>query len=107
MMKDAFWPMKQKLGIGSEKCMKEWTDILDHFTMNLISERRINIKNGIHNPSIKRGDDGDYDLLTKYIVRAQQEGMDVSDRELRDIILNVTLAGECIIFIVYKFIQAQ
>lgn len=92
-MKDILWPLKKKLGIGSEKRMKECLDILDNFTKNLISERRTNIKNGIHNPSIKRYDDGDYDLLTQYIVRAQKEGVEVSDQELRDIILNVSLAG--------------
>jgi cytochrome P450 len=103
-MKDILWPLKKKLGIGSEKRMKECLDILDNFTKNLISERRTNIKNGIHNPSIKRYDDGDYDLLTQYIVRAQKEGVEVSDQELRDIILNVSLAGEYIMFIVHKFI---
>ena len=104
MMKDILWPLKKKLGIGSEKRMKEWIDTIDHFAMDLISERRTNIKNGIHNPSIKRCDDGDYDLLTQYIVRAQKEGVEVSDRELRDIILNVSIAGEYIIFIIHKFL---
>jgi hypothetical protein len=68
--------------------------------MGLIAERRMNVEKGIHVPATSGASGGaintggDFDLLTKYIEYAQKEKEEVSDRDLRDVILNVMLAGE-------------
>ena len=73
---------------------------IDDFAMGLIAERRMSVEKGIHVPATSGASGGaittggDFDLLTKYIEYAQKEKEEVSDRDLRDVILNVMLAGE-------------
>jgi len=60
----------------------------------------MSVEKGIHVPATSGASGGaittggDFDLLTKYIEYAQKEKEEVSDRDLRDVILNVMLAGE-------------
>ena len=103
---DPLYPMKRRFGIGSEKHTAKLKCTIDDFAMGVIAERRMNVEKGIHIPATSgvsgvsgaggasTTGGGDFDLLTKYIEYAQKEKEEVSDRDLRDVILNVMLAGE-------------
>jgi cytochrome P450 len=98
---DPLYPMKRRFGIGSEKHTAKLKCTIDDFAMGLIAERRMSVEKGIHVPATSGASGGaittgggDFDLLTKYIEYAQKEKEEVSDRDLRDVILNVMLAGE-------------
>ncbi len=86
---DVFFPIKRILGIGSEKTIAESIRTIDDFAMNLITERRSNMGRG-------EQDDGrkSFDLVSKYIDFARKEKKDISDRDLRDIVVSVMFAGE-------------
>ena len=93
--------MKRRFGIGSEKHTAKLKCTIDDFAMGVIAERRMNVEKGIHIPATSGASGtggastgGDFDLLTKYIEYAQKEKEEVSDRDLRDVILNVMIAGE-------------
>jgi cytochrome P450 len=97
---DPLYPMKRRFGIGSEKHTAKLKCTIDDFAMGVIAERRMNVEKGIHIPASGASGTGgastggDFDLLTKYIEYAQKEKEEVSDRDLRDVILNVMIAGE-------------
>ena len=98
---DPLYLMKRRFGIGSEKHTAKLKCTIDDFAMGVIAERRMNVEKGIHIPATSGASGtggastgGDFDLLTKYIEYAQKEKEEVSDRDLRDVILNVMLAGE-------------
>jgi cytochrome P450 len=99
-LSDPLFAMKRRLGIGSEKHTAKLICTIDDFAMGVIAERRMNVEKGIHIPASGASGTGgastggDFDLLTKYIEYAQKEKEEVSDRDLRDVILNVMLAGE-------------
>mmetsp|Transcript_43302 Transcript_43302/g.79256 ORF Transcript_43302/g.79256 Transcript_43302/m.79256 type:complete len:536 (-) Transcript_43302:98-1705(-) len=96
---DVFYPIKRKLGIGSEKLIAESLRTINDFAMDLIAERRINVEKGVHIPTSDHcagkgnGNNGNFDLVSKYIEHAQKENEDISDRDLRDIVVNVMFAG--------------
>jgi len=95
-MSDPLYPMKRRLGIGSEKHTAKLKCTIDDFAMGLIAERRMNVEKGIHIPASANagGEGNNFDLLTKYIEYAQKEKEEVSDRDLRDIVVTVMFAGE-------------
>ena len=99
-LSDPLFAMKRRLGIGSEKHTAKLICTIDDFAMGVIAERRMNVEKGIHIPASGASGTGgastggDFDLLTKYIEYAQKEKEEVSDRDLRDVILSVMLAGE-------------
>jgi cytochrome P450 len=64
------------------------TRIVDEFAMSVIRDRR----NVIH--TNERAADERFDLLTKYIEHAKANGEDLPDKYLRDVLMNVMLAGE-------------
>lgn len=103
---DFLFPIKRMLGIGSERVIAELICQMDDFAMNLIAERRMNMEKGIHSNPVTstsartNGDDkdktrcqGNFDLLTKYIEYAQKANEDLSNKELKDVIVNVMFAG--------------
>ena len=80
--------------------------VLDDFAMDFIAERRSNVEKGLHTPTSdhcvagrhnnnsSHDDYENFDILSKYIEYARKEDEDISDRDLRDIVVNVMFAGE-------------
>ena len=101
---DPLYLMKRRFGIGSEKHTTKLKCTIDDFAMGVIAERRMNVEKGIHIPATSGASGaggaggaggasttgGDFDLLTKYIEYAQKEKEEVSDRDLRDVILQTS-----------------
>jgi len=88
------------LGIGSEKLLAQCLQTVDDFAMDFIAKRRINIEKGIHIPTSDyhragKGDheEGNFDILSKYIEYAEKENEEISDRDLRDIVVTIMFAG--------------
>jgi len=92
---DPLFAIKRKLNIGSEARIAKCKTIVDNFAFQIISERRVNIDQGIHKPKGSSSSelDANFDLLTKYIEHAKKWNEDISDKELRDIVVSVMFAG--------------
>ena len=111
---DPLFPIKRMFGIGREKRVKELVRKIDEFAMNIIKERRMKLRcagnrtqeqgvsalasDGLSaspsNSGSRSKPANNFDLLTKYIEYGQKENESVPEQYLRDIILNVMLAGE-------------
>lgn len=71
------------LRIGSERRLTRCLEVVDAFVWQIVAERRSNLE--------RYEDSGD--LLSLFLSDAQQKGEELSDRYLRDVILNFMLAG--------------
>mmetsp|Transcript_6055 Transcript_6055/g.9176 ORF Transcript_6055/g.9176 Transcript_6055/m.9176 type:complete len:522 (+) Transcript_6055:23-1588(+) len=85
---DPFFEIKKFLNISwRERRIKQLAILVDDFAMSVIRDRRNEI-----NARDKSIDDR-FDLLTKYIEHAENNKEEVSDKYLRDVLMNVMLAG--------------
>ncbi|KAL6861583.1 hypothetical protein ACP4OV_017283 [Aristida adscensionis] len=84
---DILWQLKRFLNIGSEAKLKRNVQIIDSFVMQLIHQKREQMKNGL-----------DYqvreDILSRFIVESEKDPETINDRYLRDIVLNFLIAGK-------------
>ncbi len=93
--REPFFKLKRSFGIGREKRVAEWIRMIDDFTMEFIAERRSNVEKGLHTPTTDFGrEEGNFDILTIFLENAKRENDEVSNKDLRDIVVNVLFAGE-------------
>jgi cytochrome P450 len=86
---DPFFEWKKFFNLSSrERRIKQLTRIVDEFAMSVIRDRRNEIDTN------ERSANERFDLLTKYIEHAKANGEDLPDKYLRDVLMNVMLAGE-------------
>ncbi|KAG9305219.1 hypothetical protein G9A89_010727 [Geosiphon pyriformis] len=77
-----FWPLTEKLTKQGRK-FREARDMLDDFSYQLIKKRRINSDAATKST----------DLLSLYMHSEFENGQALTDKELRDILLNLMIAG--------------
>ncbi|KAK1307297.1 hypothetical protein QJS10_CPA10g00745 [Acorus calamus] len=84
---DLFWKIKRFLNIGSEAALKRNMKVIDDFVFELIRRKREQMNR----------DDGDKskeDILSRLLIESKREPEKMTDRYLRDIILNFIIADE-------------
>ncbi|GMN43030.1 hypothetical protein TIFTF001_012232 [Ficus carica] len=81
---DVFWKLKKFLNIGSEAALKKKTKIINEFAFKLISNKIEQMKNSKDKSSTKRED-----ILSRFLQVTESD-----PTYLRDIILNVIIAGK-------------
>jgi len=84
---DIFWKLKRFLSIGSEAKLKRNIEIIDNFVIQLIHQKREQMKNG-------RDHKAREDILTRFILASEEDPEMMNDRYLRDIVLNFLIAGK-------------
>ncbi|KAG7644328.1 Cytochrome P450 superfamily [Arabidopsis suecica] len=84
---DPFWKLKCFLNIGSESRLKKSIAIIDKFVYSLITTKRKELSKE-HNTSVRE------DILSKFLLESEKDPENMNDKYLRDIILNVMVAGK-------------
>lgn len=84
---DIFWQLKRYLNIGSEAKLKRNIQIINDFVMQLIHQKREQMKNG-------RDYKTKEDILSRFILASEKDPETMNDRYLRDIVLNFLIAGK-------------
>jgi cytochrome P450 len=86
---DPFWKLKRRFQIGDrEKTITKSVAFLNKFTRASIAEKRKNVQ--------RRDVDGDRnakDLLSRWIIKGEEEGINVDDTYLVDVMMNFLIAG--------------
>ncbi|KAF7106206.1 hypothetical protein CFC21_106957 [Triticum aestivum] len=84
---DMFWQVKRQLNIGSEAKLKKNIQIIDDFVMQLIHQKREQMKNR-HDQKARE------DILSRFILASEEDPVTMNDRYLRDIVLSFLIAGK-------------
>ncbi|KQK19699.1 cytochrome P450 704C1 isoform X2 [Brachypodium distachyon] len=84
---DLFWQVKRHLNIGSEAKLKKSIQVIDDFVMQLIHQKREQMKNG-HDHKARE------DILSRFILASEEDPETMNDRYLRDIVLSFLIAGK-------------
>ncbi|XVF54001.1 hypothetical protein PTKIN_Ptkin05aG0146400 [Pterospermum kingtungense] len=84
---DVFWKVKRFLNIGLEAALKRNVKIIDDFIFNLIQCKREQRKN---EKIVKEKED----ILSRFLMESEKDPEKMTDRYLRDIILNFMIAGK-------------
>ncbi|XP_057508986.1 cytochrome P450 704C1-like isoform X2 [Actinidia eriantha] len=84
---DILWKIKRLLNVGLEAVLKQNIEVIDNFVYELIRCKREQMKNG-------KLDRGKEDLLSRFLVESEKDPENMTDKYLRDITLNFTIAGK-------------
>ncbi|KAL0913880.1 hypothetical protein M5K25_017372 [Dendrobium thyrsiflorum] len=83
---DIFWKAKRNFNIGLEAQLKRNLKVIDEFVFQLIQRKREQMESR-HNDKMKE------DILSRFVL-ASQKDTTLTDKYLRDIILNFLIAGK-------------
>ncbi|KAH7692451.1 Abieta-7,13-dien-18-ol hydroxylase protein [Dioscorea alata] len=83
---DLFWKVKRYLNIGIEARLKKNLKVIDGFVFQLIHEKRELMKSGLERDK--------EDILSRFILESERDPETMTDKYLRDIILNFLIAGK-------------
>lgn len=86
---DPFWKAKRVFGLGAEGNIKKQLKILDDFAYRTINRRREAFQSASSGSGLEAGSS----LISWYIREAKKTGKTLSDKELRDVLLNFMVAG--------------
>ena len=79
---DPFFQVKRMFQIGKrERRIKKLKDVIDRYELTFIQDRRVN-----HDPV-------SMDILSRYIYYSNKTGHHISNEDLRDVVMNIMLAG--------------
>ncbi|PIA49824.1 hypothetical protein AQUCO_01300516v1 [Aquilegia coerulea] len=84
---DPFWKLKRFLNIGAEASLKKNIQIIDDFVFQAIRSKREQMKS-------ENGNKVKEDILSRFIIESANDPEHMTDRYLRDIILNFIIAGK-------------
>ncbi|XP_073103168.1 cytochrome P450 704C1-like isoform X2 [Elaeis guineensis] len=84
---DLFWEIKKLLNIGLEAQLKRNLKLIDDFVYQLIHHKREQMKSRQETKSKE-------DILSRFILASEKDPENMTDRYLRDIILNFLIAGK-------------
>lgn len=84
---DVFWEVKRYFSIGLEAKLKKNIQVIDDFVFQLITHKRELMKSDT-------GDKGKEDILSRFIIASEKNPEEITDKYLRDIILNFLIAGK-------------
>ncbi|KAL5746160.1 hypothetical protein ACOSP7_027306 [Xanthoceras sorbifolium] len=86
---DPFWKLKRFLNLGLEASLKKNIKIIDGFVYELIRYKREQLKS--KKLDVSRGKE---DILSRFLMESEKDPVNMSDKYLRDIILNFIIAGK-------------
>ncbi|XAR55982.1 hypothetical protein NMG60_11036248 [Bertholletia excelsa] len=87
---DPLWRIKKFLNIGSEAVLDQSIKIIDDFTYSVIQRRKAEIvatKETCNNEKMK------HDILSRFIELGEDTENNITDKSLRDVVLNFVIAG--------------
>ncbi|RWR89318.1 p450 domain-containing protein [Cinnamomum micranthum f. kanehirae] len=84
---DMFWKMKKLLNIGSEAVLKEKMKVMDEFVYKVIQSKKEQICS-------QQDTMPKEDILSRFLELRHEDPTNMSDRYMRDIILNFIIAGK-------------
>ncbi|KAG6495100.1 hypothetical protein ZIOFF_042891 [Zingiber officinale] len=84
---DPSWMIKKLLNVGSEATLKKDIQIIDEFIYKLISNKK-ELLSEQQNQTV-----GKQDMLSRFMVEKEKDSENMNDKYLRDIILNIIIAG--------------
>ncbi|KAJ0968789.1 hypothetical protein J5N97_021666 [Dioscorea zingiberensis] len=84
---DVFWKIKRFLNVGAEAKMKKNIKYIDGFVYNVINKKIEQSANQKDDSMIKE------DILSRFLMERDKDPSTMSDQYLRDIILNLVIAG--------------
>lgn len=85
---DPIWPLKQRLNIGNEAVLARSVKVVDDFTYKVIQTRRTELQY-----ISSQGKEMKADLLSRFILMGENSEESLTDKMLRDVILNFIIAG--------------
>ena len=85
---NAFWKAMRFLNVGSEAALRDRVKVVDEFVYKLIRDRSQELS------CSNAGQDSRQDMLSRFIQAATDESGTVDYKYLRDIILNIVIAGK-------------
>ncbi|PKA47690.1 Cytochrome P450 704C1 [Apostasia shenzhenica] len=83
---DIFWEAKRYFNIGREKQLKRNLRVIDEFVFQLINRKREQMNSG----TVEKTKE---DILSRFVLASKNDS-EMTDRYLRDIILNFLIAGK-------------
>ncbi|XP_009629443.1 cytochrome P450 704B1-like [Nicotiana tabacum] len=84
---DPLWRIKKFLNIGSEAILDQSIRTVDDFTYSVIRKRKAEIEAAPTNEKIKQ------DILSRFVELGKDPENNMTDKSLRDIVLNFVIAG--------------
>lgn len=99
---DAFYIIKRWFQIGRrERRIRELKKVIDDYAEGMISQRKVAVSSSHgkierhNNNNVSNSKQSFYqmDILSRYIDHANRAGVDIPDEELRDVVMNILLAG--------------
>ncbi|EPS61936.1 hypothetical protein M569_12857, partial [Genlisea aurea] len=85
---DPFWRVKRFLNMGSEAVLSRSIRIIDDFTYSVIKTRKSEMEE-----TKNQGKMNKHDILSRFIELSKDSENNISDKSLRDIVLNFVIAG--------------
>nr|DAD21291.1 TPA_asm: hypothetical protein HUJ06_022754 [Nelumbo nucifera] len=87
---DPFWRIKKFLNVGSEAQLGESIKTIDSFTYSVIRKRKAEIQEArVHS----KDDKIKHDILARFIELSEDPDNNLTDKSLRDVVLNFVIAG--------------
>ncbi|XP_057493080.1 cytochrome P450 704B1 [Actinidia eriantha] len=87
---DPLWKIKKFLNVGSEAALDHSIKIVDDFTYSVIRRRKAEIAANIGTCKI---DKVKHDILSRFIELGKDPENNMTDKSLRDVVLNFVIAG--------------
>ncbi|KAI5352697.1 hypothetical protein L3X38_005588 [Prunus dulcis] len=87
---DPLWRIKRYLNVGSEALLDKSIKIIDDFTYSVIRRRKAEIKEAGQNSENNKMK---HDLLSRFIELGEDPESKLTDKSLRDVVLNFVIAG--------------
>ncbi|OMO93239.1 Cytochrome P450 [Corchorus capsularis] len=87
---DPFWKLKRFLNVGSEALLEKSIKIIDEFTYNVIRRRKAEIKETKETCKTSKIK---HDILSRFIELSEDPDSNLTDKSLRDVVLNFVIAG--------------
>ncbi|KAF6136468.1 hypothetical protein GIB67_035027 [Kingdonia uniflora] len=84
---DPFWKIKRMFNIGSEASLKKNIKTIDDFVLPSIGHKREQMK------MVKGEECTKGDMLSRFLIESENDSENMTDKYLRDIILNFIIAG--------------
>ncbi|XVF85902.1 hypothetical protein PTKIN_Ptkin17bG0155200 [Pterospermum kingtungense] len=85
---DPLWKLKRFLSVGSEALLGKSIKAIDEFTYNVIKKRKAEIKETKESCKTQK-----HDILSRFIELSEDPEANLTDKSLRDVVLNFVIAG--------------
>ncbi|EOY01871.1 Cytochrome P450 - like 10 [Theobroma cacao] len=89
---DPLWRLKRFLNVGSEALLGKSIKVIDEFTYNVIRRRKAEI-NETRDTCKTSKNQIKHDILSRFIELSEDPESNLTDKSLRDVVLNFVIAG--------------